>query len=463
MADFKNLKEKIREKKRLEQEAHEEGHKHYVEKVDELISRFVSANEKSSAEFKQFVGDFISAVKLIPGRDQELVDRLSGIEKGIKTIAEKKDIEIPPPQEVQLNIPPAPEVIAIKKPDWYKQIDENGLKEYIKGIVGEFGVWIVKAVGQKVDLDRYTKRENALAVKLVTRDGKDFYTSLSGGGGPGGSSGGGTTDPVGLKNVAGTTINPATEDGNLASIKTAVEVIDNFISGARGLVTEDNSAAIKTALEIIDDWDETDRAKVNPVVGQAGVAAGAGAVGANTQRVTLASDDPAVTALQIIDDWDNAASDGVSVSGDVAHDSPDAGEPVKIGGKASTTAPTAVAVGDRVNAWFDTFGKQHVAIEGTVTVDIGKLMGTGTNSVVAPTGTSATVLASNASRQAFMITNNGTVTVYLQFGATATVAGSFPLLRGQTVAMNFPGVYTGIITGITGGSTGDLRVVEFTT
>ena len=32
--------------------------------------------------------------------------------------------------------------------------------------------------------------------------------------------------------------------------------------------------------------------------------AGAGAVTAGTQRVTLASDDPAVTALQIIDDWD---------------------------------------------------------------------------------------------------------------------------------------------------------------
>jgi hypothetical protein len=35
----------------------------------------------------------------------------------------------------------------------------------------------------------------------------------------------------------------------LAQIKTAVEVIDNFISGARGLVTEDNSAAILAKLE----------------------------------------------------------------------------------------------------------------------------------------------------------------------------------------------------------------------
>lgn len=72
-------------------------------------------------------------------------------------------------------------------------------------------------------------------------------------------------------------------------------------------------AAIQTAVEIIDDWDESDRAKVNPIVGQAGVAAGAGAVGVTTQRTTLASDDPAVVALQIIDDWDESDRAKVNV------------------------------------------------------------------------------------------------------------------------------------------------------
>ena len=52
-----------------------------------------------------------------------------------------------------------------------------------------------------------------------------------------------------------------------------------------------------TALQIIDDWDETDRAKVNLIVGQAGIAAGAGAVAATVPRVTLASDDPLVAAM----------------------------------------------------------------------------------------------------------------------------------------------------------------------
>lgn len=59
--------------------------------------------------------------------------------------------------------------------------------------------------------------------------------------------------------------------------------------------------AIKSAVEVMDDWDESNRAATNIIVGQAGVAAGAGAVGATVQRVTLASDDPAVALLGTID------------------------------------------------------------------------------------------------------------------------------------------------------------------
>lgn len=65
------------------------------------------------------------------------------------------------------------------------------------------------------------------------------------------------------------------------------------------IITEE--AAIKTAVQIMDDWDESDRAKVNPIVGQAGIAAGAGNVGATVPRVTLANDDPAVALLGTID------------------------------------------------------------------------------------------------------------------------------------------------------------------
>lgn len=53
---------------------------------------------------------------------------------------------------------------------------------------------------------------------------------------------------------------------------------------------EATQADVRTALQIIDDWDESDRAKVNPIAGQAGVQGGSGGVTALTQRTTLATD-----------------------------------------------------------------------------------------------------------------------------------------------------------------------------
>jgi hypothetical protein len=53
-------------------------------------------------------------------------------------------------------------------------------------------------------------------------------------------------------------------------------------------VAEANSAAIKTAVEIIDDWDESDRAKANIIVGQAGAAAGEGVPGVAVIRTVEA-------------------------------------------------------------------------------------------------------------------------------------------------------------------------------
>lgn len=68
------------------------------------------------------------------------------------------------------------------------------------------------------------------------------------------------------------------------------------------------------ALQIIDDWDESDRAKVNVIAGQAGITAGAGAVAANTPRVTHASDDPSVTVLGAVADAAATAGGTGSVS-----------------------------------------------------------------------------------------------------------------------------------------------------
>lgn len=88
--------------------------------------------------------------------------------------------------------------------------------------------------------------------------------------------------------------------GNLFVKATDSDALLTTIDADTSNIASD-AASVKTAVEIMDDWDESDRAKVNPIAGQAGIAAGAGAVDALTPRVILASDDPAVTKLGTID------------------------------------------------------------------------------------------------------------------------------------------------------------------
>lgn len=54
------------------------------------------------------------------------------------------------------------------------------------------------------------------------------------------------------------------------------------------------------------------------------------------------------------------SSGTVNVSGDIASGATDSGNPVKIGGQARTTNPTAVSDGQRVDATFDKVGRQLV-------------------------------------------------------------------------------------------------------
>ena len=110
----------------------------------------------------------------------------------------------------------------------------------------------------------------------------------------------GTAPPIGAGTEA------AALRVTVATDSTGVLTVDGTVTA--NLSATDNAVldSAVTALQIMDDWDESDRAKVNPIVGQAGVAAGAGAVGVTVPRTTLASDDPAVVALQVIDDWDES-------------------------------------------------------------------------------------------------------------------------------------------------------------
>lgn len=78
----------------------------------------------------------------------------------------------------------------------------------------------------------------------------------------------------------------------------------------------------------------------------------------------------------VLVDSAGAAIYSIPMVGDVAHDAADSGNPVKIGGKAATSAPTAVTNGDRVNAYFDTNGRLVTLIDSALpagTNAIGKL------------------------------------------------------------------------------------------
>ena len=59
--------------------------------------------------------------------------------------------------------------------------------------------------------------------------------------------------------------------------------------GANNDVVEASAAAIAASLSIVDDWDETNRAAVNIIAGQVGIAGGTGVDGATVPRVTLAT------------------------------------------------------------------------------------------------------------------------------------------------------------------------------
>lgn len=153
-----------------------------------------------------------------------------------------------------------------------------------------------------------------------------FGIALPGSGGP--VAGGTATNPIVVGQATAANLN-ATVVGTGTF---AVQVSSSALPTGAATLAEQQTQT--TALQIMDDWDESDRAKVNPIVGQAGVQGGAGASTALTQRVAIATDANAVsvaslplptgaatlaeqqtqttalsaiqTAVEIMDDWDES-------------------------------------------------------------------------------------------------------------------------------------------------------------
>lgn len=164
-----------------------------------------------------------------------------------------------------------------------------------------------------------------------------------------------------------------------------------------------------------------------------------------THLATIAGDTTAIeTAIQIIDDWDNGASDGASVSGDVAHDSADAGEPVKIGGKATDVgAAITVANNDRTNGAFLRNGLQlglggaHDTISKNLNVTDADGAQTDTALITVSAGTAIVVTKASAMLDA-ATTATGGVAVRIGFGTANT-----PAADSAGIILAHPGIAAG--------------------
>lgn len=85
---------------------------------------------------------------------------------------------------------------------------------------------------------------------------------------------------------------------------------------------------------------------------------------------------------------------------------------------------------------------------------------TGTQTSVAGSGSSGTLLAANTSRKSASIYNDSTAILYVKFGETASTS-SYKVQLGPNEYFEFPQpCYTGIVDGIWASATGNARISE---
>lgn len=160
--------------------------------------------------------------------------------------------------------------------------------------------------------------------------------------------------------------------------------------------------------------------------------------GAGHVHVTNAGTVALAAGTNVVPVWVNAAGTvlgTVTVVGNVAHDAADAGNAVKIGGRADSTQQADVADGDRVDALFNLAGMQVVS-QGSVVAGLGKAV---SGAVVALTAT-GTVVAAVASQKIKVFAEHftvqgGTVTITTLNGAAGgTIVGARQFSTGMGVA-----------------------------
>jgi len=110
------------------------------------------------------------------------------------------------------------------------------------------------------------------------------------------------TDGTNEVDIIGTINSIKSDTSSVAGTATNVNG-GNRDAGTQTVTLADDDPAT-VSLAVMDNWDESDRAKVNPIAGQAGIAANAGAMDALTTRVTIATDDTHMGAVGAAADVD---------------------------------------------------------------------------------------------------------------------------------------------------------------
>ena len=111
-------------------------------------------------------------------------------------------------------------------------------------------------------------------------------------------------------------------------------------------------------------------------------------------------------------------------------------------------------------AYYDSADTLEVSIKETAcTVPLNGYSAATHGTPVSVTTADTSILAANNARRYLCIVNDGTVTVYVMFGAAATVSG-IPLYPGGSYEMLEHELHRGTVRGITAAGTGTINVLE---
>jgi len=276
--------------------------------------------------------------------------------------------------------------------------------------------------------------------------------------------------------ASGTAVNTSAAQSGIWNINN----VSGTVSLPTGAATSANQSTEITALQLLDDVVATDGSAALTKLYQVGGTDGTNAQILKTDTAgelqvdvltsalptgaaSLTEQQTQTASLSVLDDWDNAASDGASISGDIAHDTADAGEPVKIGYKAIAHGanPTAVAANDRSDSYSNRHGIPWVlgGHPNIVTVRANYTAAQTDTAIVTIAGglkivvTRCSVTAHNA--------NSVNTTVVIGFGAVNTPTTTGVILAHPGIAAG-SGVVEGSGSGMLGvGADGeDLRITS---